>query len=106
MYDYLEIGPTPCDEPCQQVGTPSYDPSLARRECQAFAKQLRRQFGEEPEGARIMVKANSHDFGTYHDVVVKFDASNNAAIAYAFKVEGECPAEWDETAKLELARPD
>lgn len=103
MRDYLEIGPTPCDEDCEQVGTPSYNGARARVECQAFANQLRRQFGNEPKGARISVKSFPHDFGRYMEVVVSFDDSLPESVEYAFRIESESPDRWDDEARKEIA---
>ena len=95
----LELGPTPHEEPCEQVGD-NYNPIQAKRECRAFINQLKRMFGE-CEGARFVITSNPHDFGSYFEVVVKFN-NNEQAIDYAFMVEEKCPARWDEEAKLEL----
>lgn len=102
MYDYLEIGPVPYGEDCEQLG-PNYDGEHARAECRAFIGQLRRTFGPEPEGARLVARSNPHDFGTYHEVAVKFDENSEAATEYAFKIEGDTPEYWDDEAKAELA---
>jgi hypothetical protein len=101
MREYMELGPTPCDEPCEQLG-PNYNRRKALRECRAYARQLERQHGAPPEGAYFGVKGFAHDFGTYHETVIYFDTENEAAMEYAYKVEGDTPANWDETAKLEL----
>jgi hypothetical protein len=103
MRQYLEIGPTPCDEDCQQVGTASYNGARARIECQAFANQLLRQFGEPPQGARIGIKSFPHDFGSYSEVVVYYDDAIPESEAYAFRVESESPANWDGIARKELS---
>jgi hypothetical protein len=101
-HEYLEIAPTPVEEACQQVGTPSYDGAMARAECKAFIHQLRRQFGPEPDGATLYVKSNPHDFGSYLEVAVKYDPNCEAAIEYAFKIEGNTPSFWDTEAVKEL----
>jgi hypothetical protein len=103
MIDYVEIGSTPAEEDCEQLG-PNYDPEQARLECRTFIGQLRRQFGEEPAGARLVVKSNPHDFGTYLEVAVKFSDENEEAAEYAFKLESESPAQWDDAALIELSK--
>lgn len=102
MRDFIEIGPTPADENCEQLG-PNYNPHKARKECYAFIHQLRRQFGEEPYGARLRVKSNPHDFGTYLEVVCDYNDNCEESQEYAFKCEGEAWPNWDDTAKAELA---
>jgi hypothetical protein len=65
---------------------------------------LLRQFGEPPTGSRFSVKACPHDFGTYHEVVVKFDDSDEDAETFAYKVENEANGEWDREAIEELLK--
>jgi hypothetical protein len=102
MRDYLTIGPTPSHEDCAQVGSPDYR-ARARRECQAFINQLRRQHGPEPDGAGLRVKTEAHDFGSYFEVACYYDTECPEAAAYALKCEGETPGEWDAEARRELA---
>ena len=40
-------------------------------------------FGKEPNGARLRVKSFSHDFGTYYEVVCRYDLDNPEAYEYA-----------------------
>jgi hypothetical protein len=58
--DYIDMGPTPCEEECLQVGSPNYA-QRARSEFNRFIDLLRRTLGPEPEGAQLSVKANFHD---------------------------------------------
>jgi hypothetical protein len=102
--EHLTIGPSPAGEDCAQVGSPDYA-KQARKECTAFVNQLRRQFGEEPDGASLRIKSNPHDFGSYYEVGVDYDPDDEAAVAYALKVEREAPEEWDAEAQKELKPP-
>lgn len=95
MREYLNIGCTPYEEDCAQVGAPDY----ARRawaECLRFIQQLRKAFGPEPDGAQLAVKAFPHDFGTYHEVVCYYDTDIPASIDYALQCEEEMPAKWED----------
>jgi len=96
MIDYLEIGPVPADEDCQQCGTPGYCTIAARAECVRFMTAIRLTCGIEPQGAWLSIKRNEHDFGTYYEVIVKYDDNYPEAIDYAFKVESEAPTTWPE----------
>jgi hypothetical protein len=98
MTDYLVLGPCPCDEDCEQLGT-DYDPVRARLECRALRDQLIRQHGQPPEGAYYRTCANAHDFGTYYELAIYYDEHNEAAVEYAFKVEREYPQVWDDEAR-------
>lgn len=103
MRDVIEIGPVPCDEECEQVGMPTYDGARARLECQCYIEQLRRQFGPEPEGARLRIKSSPHDFGNYLEVVCNFDNEYPESVEYAFKCEGgDVWAYWDNESRDKL----
>jgi hypothetical protein len=104
MRDFIDLGATtPPMEDCAQVGSRSYDYyDRARQEARAFILQLRRQFGEEPDGARLSVKSHPHDFGTYLTVVCHYDDADPVSSAYAVRCEAEGPQEWDEPARQEL----
>jgi len=101
MKDYINIGSTPVEEDCAQVGQPDY-PEQSRKECQVFKKQLLRKFGEPPMSTRLAIKEFPHDFGTYREVVVVYDDQDREGLEYALKLEGETPEKWDEEAKKVL----
>jgi hypothetical protein len=102
MKDYLTLGATPCDEACTPVGAENYS-TLARKECRAFINQLIREFGDPPIGAALVVKAFPHEFGTYHEVCVKFDDDIQETVDYAFRLESQSPTHWDHAARVELS---
>lgn len=96
MRDYLTLGSVPSEEPCTQV---TNEPDYLRKqkiECREYIKALRLKFGEEPEGAELVVKGFPHDFGTYCEVVVYYDDSIEEAVDYAFKCESNGPLTWAE----------
>ena len=101
MIDYVEIGATPAGEDCEQLGV-GYDPARARKECTTFIAQLRRQFGPEPEGARLKIRGNPHDFGTYLEVACLYDSRFPDAEAYAIRCDNETPEHWDEVSRANL----
>ena len=94
MKETIEIGSVPCDEACAQVGDPNYG-VLAYAECKRFIELIRKVCGSEPEGARLRIKRNMHDFGEYFEVAVTFEDSNSAAVDYAYGVEANAPMTWD-----------
>ena len=98
MRDYIEIGSSPVEEPCVQVNKEGNYHKAMREECLRFIELLRRTFGPEPEGARLSVKSNPHDFGTYYEVVCYFEDNDEEARKYAFRCEAETPARWDQPA--------
>ncbi len=103
MREYIELGSTPYEEDCAQVGSIDYS-TRARIECREYIAQLTRLFGYKLEGinASLWTKAFPHDFGTYHEVVVMFDSNDGEAIDVAIHIENNLPSEWDEVAKSNL----
>lgn len=93
--DYIYIGSTPCDEPCEQAGGSD---RRMHNECAAYIQQLRRVYGQEPEGAKLSTKTEHHDFGSYKEVVCYYDTENEAAREYAFRTESGATS-WDEEAR-------
>ena len=101
MKDYVSIGSTPSNEACAQVGSDGYC-IKSRIECVVFANQLLRMFPDTPEGAHVGTKSFPHDFGTYYEVVVKYEDTDESAMHYAFMLESKAPEDWDDEAKKEL----
>lgn len=105
-YEFLPIGPAPCDEPCAQVGELGYD-ERSRRECRIFQRMLLRLF-PIPESIPVSVKASvvvqtfPHDFGRYREVCVRFAPSNSVSAEWAYRVENNAPLVWDMLARNEL----
>lgn len=93
MTDYVEIGSTPANENCAQVGSADYA-TRARKECAQFIIAIRRTLGSEPDGARLVVRSNPHDFGTYYEVACRYDDRSDAAVDYAFKCDSDAPGDW------------
>lgn len=95
MMETLNIGCTPIDEPCAQVGQEDYA-RQAKLGCRALMAQLERAY-PCPEGANawLFIKANPHDFGTYYEVEVKFDEEDSAACDWAYLIEASLPERWD-----------
>ena len=103
MRDFLDLSPTPTEEPCAQVGPGDYMPRM-RSECKAFAAQLGRAFPLAIEaGVYFRIKSNEHDFGSYLSVQVVFDDEDEAQAEWAYTIEGELPEVWDDEARAELA---
>jgi hypothetical protein len=99
--DYLTIGSAPAEEECAKVGESDYG-NRARKECRAYIRQLRREFGNEPEGASLVTRFFPHDFGTYLEVVCYYEDDVPESVEYAYRLERESPANWDTQAVTEL----
>jgi hypothetical protein len=101
MRESLELGPTPCDEECAQVGKDDYF-TKARPECRRYIELLNKKFGKPPGEAYFYVKSNPHDFGSYLEVAIKFDPNNRDEAAFAYHVESNLPATWTDDAEVPL----
>jgi hypothetical protein len=99
MMDYLNIGSTPGDEPCAQVGSDDYSRD-ARKECARYIDCIRKKLGPEPSGAYLKVKGFDHDFGTYYEVVCYYDTEDEESQDYAFLCESNSPSTWDDIEPL------
>lgn len=88
MRDYIEIGCTPTEEDCFPVGHP-----LAKKECYIYKAQLERAY----PGVEFQVRANRHDFGTYHEVAAYYSTEDESSKA----LDAECGCDhWDKEAKV------
>jgi hypothetical protein len=95
MLDYLEIGPSPVDEECVQLGCDDYA-RKARIECLQYIEALRKKLGLEPSETRLFVKCNPHDFGFYYEVACDYNSDNEESTKYAFDCESKGPVTWAE----------
>jgi hypothetical protein len=95
--EYMELGPTPCDEKCASVGEDDFA-EQSRIETSAYRKQLERLF----PSAQFRVKSFPHDFGTYREACVFYEEDDEEGAELAYKAEANLPQSWDEEAKKEL----
>ena len=98
---YIELGPVPYEEECQQVGTPGYNPTEAWAEMRRYKCLLEERF-PLPEGADgwFAIKSFPHDFGAYHEVCAYYN--NAAGEAWAYHCDAHLPATWDDRQVLPL----
>jgi hypothetical protein len=100
--EYMEIGSTPFDESCAQLGQ-DYYVLKATKEMEAYINQLYRSFPDAiNHKIRFVKKWFNHDFGQYGEVVLKWDTDDSNADDYAYHIERNLPANWDEEAIMEL----
>lgn len=97
--DYLNIGSTPPEESCAQVGSDDYY-ERSRAECAAYATMLQRIWSS----GDFRIKRFEHDFGSYYEVVAYFnpDDEHDPRAAAAYEAEADGPQEWDDKAWREL----
>lgn len=103
MLDYLNLGSTPSDEDCAQVGGPDYQ-NIANKELDAYKAQLERMFPGLETHKRMEFKKMwfPHDFGSYGEIVITYDDDNELEAATAIEIEWNTPTNWDQEAIKEL----
>lgn len=92
--DRVYLGPAPSEEDCAQVGRDDYE-ERARRECMAYIEAIRKVVGMEPEGARLRVARQAHDYGSYLEVVCEYDGNSPDAANYAARCDEQAPTTWE-----------
>jgi len=96
--EYLTLGPTPYDEPCQQVGTASYNHNAALTEMRRYQHMLETmletEFGKDSLQIRLTVKSFPHDFGSYSEVCVMYNPDDQTSVNQAFWLDNNLPANW------------
>jgi hypothetical protein len=103
MLDYINLGSTPSDEDCAQVGSPDYQ-NRANKELDTYKAQLERMFPgwETHKNLKFKKMWFPHDFGSYGEIVITFDSDNELEAATAIEIEWNTPTSWDEEARKEL----
>lgn len=103
-YEELYLSTTPLEEPCLQVGKATYE--QMRHEACYYRDGLVIDYidpsGIDPSELKIIIRRESHDFGDYPSVVLKFNANNPEAAEIAYDLEANEPNEW---ADLGLDKP-
>lgn len=100
MIDFMEIGSSPYEEDCAQVGEYNYS-RKAYEECKRFVELLEKKFPGRPEGATFVIRSHPHDFGTYREVSVRYDCNSEEESYFAAFVESNTPATWDDDEVME-----
>ena len=90
MYDTYDLGGTPANEPCAQLGHTEDFSRINQLEVECYRAAITARFGPPPEGCTLAVLTNRHDFGTYYTLGLKVweVARNEAVDAYVAEVEG------------------
>jgi len=102
MQDWISIGSTPVDEECSQIGSPDYY-NWIKIEGNTYIQQLKRMFPaiEKTFSFFIRLKGFPHDFGTYHEVCLSYEDSDEEptpSMELAFYIEANLPFHWDQEA--------
>lgn len=94
--DYIELGSSPVEEPCFQVGGAS-DIQL-KKEAQLYKKLLETLYQNATpvleENMWFSIKYCSHDFGGYYEVRAVYEELSEEARELAVEIEGNSPNFW------------
>lgn len=102
MIDCIELGPAPSDESCAQSTDPDFN-TKNQEECQRYKEQLLNLAKAKniPMGkAKLTIKSFSHDYGSYREVCVKFDTTDQVGIDFAFWLDENAPTTWENTSQV------
>jgi len=97
MFDYVELSSSPYNENCVAVSKKGdYIPAM-KVELARYKAMLEKRF-PIPEGvnANFRVKWSNHDFGMYGEVAIQFDNDDPMSTAFAYFVDENVPADWDD----------
>jgi hypothetical protein len=92
MKDCYEFSCTPTDEDCVQVSsTKEYMPAM-RAEAQRMIDVCKKLWPK----VNFKIHSNPHDFGSYLDIRVYFDDTDEESWNQLSKIDTEWPSTWDE----------
>ena len=95
--DYLEIGCTPASEDCVQVDSnKDYMPAM-RADAKRYVEMLKLRF-PNCGAVKLCIKSNSHDFGDYLDVRLKYYTAEGEN--QALFIERNLPERWTDAEVL------
>jgi hypothetical protein len=98
MRNWLEFDTAPYDEECVQVESGSVDYIIPmKQQGRKFIELLNKRFGTPPNEAYFGLKANDHDFGVYYSVCIFFNDEDEEETKFAYFVENNVPATWDDS---------
>ena len=103
-FEYLELGSSPSEEDCAQLGSSDYA-YRAIAECKAYRNYLVRLF-PVPDSLQwdvtYILRPYPYEQESYYEVVIRYNPNNVEAVKFAFQVERKAPAHWDERSIAEL----
>ncbi len=105
MTQTIEIGSAPYNEQCVQFGSEDYEIRV-KKECIAFINQIKRHYGNPPEGTKLRILSSPYNDGRYYEVGFKPDSDSLEYFKYVKDVESDSKsvlATWDAEALLELS---
>jgi hypothetical protein len=97
MKQYFELDPCPVEEDGAQVGHGTWLQLAA--EARRFKLQILAAYPPVNERCRVSIHWNSHDFGSYPEIRIWWDDSDEPSMEWAFKIEEDAEEkliQWSE----------
>lgn len=106
MKEWMTLGTVPYEEDCVQVNSDKDYFSEMQVEVRRFVKFLEERFFNIPDEAYFGVKREGgHDAGTYLEAAIYWNTNCSEAQEFAFFVESNIPARWDDVEQLDWKAP-
>jgi hypothetical protein len=97
MRNYIVLSSAPVDEDCVQVSSRVDYVEPMKKECRRFKEMLEKMYKDKiPQNCYFGIKGFPHDFGSYYEVIVYYDDTDEESENFAFKLESNLPLKWDE----------
>lgn len=91
---FVDIGGTPANESCAQLGqTPNFD-VLNKLEVLAYKYAVIARYGAPPPGCRLTGLSNKHDFGRYVSLVLHVENELDDAVRHYAEAVDEGLGTW------------
>lgn len=88
MYNIIDIGGAPANEECAQLGQTIDFEAANLAEVTAYKLAIIARYGMPPDGCKLIVHNNRHDFGVYRTLALRVEDQESEAVdAYAEAVE-------------------
>lgn len=97
MKQYFELDPCPVEEDGAQVGHGTWLQLAA--EARRFKLQILAAYPPVNEHCRVSIHWNQHDFGSYPEIRIWWDDSDEPSMEWAFKIEEDAEEkliQWSE----------
>ncbi len=96
--EYYEFDTVPYGEECAQVGSIDYK-KMANLEIVVLIDQIKRTYGNIPDGIVFKKAECYHDFGTYYEIRCYYNEDVEKQVEYVMSIEQNFPKHWDKTSK-------
>ncbi|HCB45067.1 MAG TPA: hypothetical protein DEP37_01425 [Algoriphagus sp.] len=101
-YDYEFLSCVPLDE--ETVGAGDFEGGL--KETKRYKAVLEKMFPQSSEFKCSFVRRGMpHDFGTYHEVCIKYETNDPASREFAIFVADNLPETWEDSRVMNFDHP-